>query len=295
MGFRVIVSQGRLADRTPGAVAGAALLGAALAERLGVSPRFVGVPAAPKLDRHEGALAEAEPTLLAVAEEVRAAFAAGSLPLIAGNKCPVALASLPVAAAAHTDLCVVWFDAHGDFHTPHTSDSGYLGGMVLAAACGLWSSGHGAGVNPRNVVLVGARDLDAAEAEFLALHGVTVLHPASVTEEALRRAVAGRPLWVHVDLDVLEPGFVPLDYEVPGGFSPVELRALLAVLPAGRLVGAEVTEFEAPVPGADAVAQRRSGPERSAEAAAEAGTSTATSAAVASVLHALGPLLGDPA
>ena len=48
---------------------------------------------------------------------------------------------------------VVWLDAHGDFNTPATSGSGYLGGMPLAAACGLWDSGYGAGVDPRAVVL----------------------------------------------------------------------------------------------------------------------------------------------
>lgn len=43
---------------------------------------------------------------------------------------------------------VLWIDAHVEFNTPDTTDSGYLGGMVLAAVCGLWGSGHSAGRDP---------------------------------------------------------------------------------------------------------------------------------------------------
>lgn len=279
----VIVSLGRLADRTPGAAAGAALVGAGLAERLSTVPRAVGTPAAPKEDGFEAALAEAAPNLRALSVEVSAALELGAVPVMAGNKCPVGLASLPVAAAAHPDLAVVWFDAHGDFHTPATSASGYLGGMVLAAACGLWDSGHGAGVDPANVVLVGARDLDAAEAELLTKHGVTVLTPREADPDRLRSFVAGRPLWVHVDLDVLEPGHVPLDYEVPGGLTPDELRACLAALAGERLVGLEVTEFEAPAAYAAAWRAAPHWPPPAADAS--------TAAAVATVMSALEPLL----
>lgn len=280
---QLLVSQGRLADRTPGAAAGAALLGAALAERLGATPRIVGVPEGPREDGFEAALMHAAPTLHALGAEVSAALGAGAVPVIAGNKCPVALASLPAAAAAHPDLVVAWFDAHGDFNTPASSGSGYLGGMVLAAACGVWESGHGAGVDPTNVVLVGARDLDPVEAELATQHGVTVLPPAEADPDRLRRFVAGRPLWVHVDLDVLEPGVVPLDYEVPGGLTPAGLRARLTALAGERLVGLEVTEFEAPAPYAQAW---RSAPHWPPPAANEQ-----TELAVATVVSVLEPLL----
>lgn len=283
MNARLIVSQGRLADRTPGAPAGAALVGAALAERLGTLPRFVGAPEAPRTDEVEAALAHGAPTLHALGSEVTAALRAGAVPVIAGNKCPVALASLPAAAAAYPDLVVAWFDAHGDLNTPANSATGYLGGMVLAAACGLWRSGHGAGVDPANVVLVGARDLDPAEAELVAKHDVTVFTAAEAEPDRLRRFVAGRPLWVHLDLDVLEPGHVPLDYEVPGGLTPTGLRACLAALAGEQLVGLEVTEFEAPAAYAESwrLAPHWPPPE----------PDTATAAAVATVVRALEPLL----
>jgi arginase len=48
-------------------------------------------------------------------------------------------------------------DAHADYNTPASTPTGYLGGMVIAALCGLWDSGYGAGLAPDRTILVGAR------------------------------------------------------------------------------------------------------------------------------------------
>ena len=155
---------------------------------------------------------------------------------------------------------VLWVDAHGDFNTPSTTTTGYLGGMVLAAACGLWLSGHGAGLRPEQVVIVGGRDFDPAEAEALKSAGVRVIAPEAVTPEAVLDAVGGAPVWLHVDWDSLEPGFVPAAYKVPGGLTPGQLREVLASLPRDRVKGIELAEFEAtgdPQIDAAAVAQLR--------------------------------------
>lgn len=244
MHFEVIVSKGRIGDRTPGAIAGAVLLGKAVAERIGCQATECGTPEPPRIDNSDSALLDARANLDQLGSAVAAVLDRGNVPLVAGNKCPVGLATIPVAAARHTDLAVVWLDAHGDFHTPDTSESGYLGGMVLAAVCGLWHSGHGAGVDPKNVVLVGARDIDQPELELLTQAGVTVLSAEQGTPELLQQVIGKKPVWVHLDLDVLEPGTVGLDYEVPGGFNAEQLSALLGALASCNMVGAEVTELE---------------------------------------------------
>ena len=46
------------------------------------------------------------------------------------------------------DVHVLWLDAHGDFNTPETTPSGFLGGMCLAAACGRWDSGFEPALEP---------------------------------------------------------------------------------------------------------------------------------------------------
>lgn len=60
----------------------------------------------------------------------------------------------------------------------------------------------------------------------------------------LRNAVAGRPVYVHIDCDVLDAGIVPTDYLVPGGMTLQDLRAAADVLAESEVVGIEVGELE---------------------------------------------------
>lgn len=243
--FSLIVSQGRVADRTDGALIGARRVADALSALLGVAPQTVGAPAPARVDDWSAALPEAAETLHGLRDAVDAAIAAGTTPLLVTNTCAASLGSLPTAAARHPDAVVLWIDAHGDFNTPATTESGYLGGMVLAAACGLWDSGHGAGLDPTQVIVVGGRDIDPAEGELLAQSGVTVLGPRDSTPERVRQLVDGRPVWIHVDWDVLEPGYIPAAYRVGDGLLPHEVAALFAALPRDSVRGVELAEFEA--------------------------------------------------
>ncbi|MFG3040213.1 arginase family protein [Streptomyces sp. NPDC048330] len=243
----LIVSQGRVADREPRLIEGAARIARALERKYGLTGRRVGEPAPAADDDWSVSLPQAEATLTglgrAVAESVRSA----SRTVLVSNTCGASLATLPAAVREHPDLVVLYVDAHGDFNTPETTATGYLGGMVLAAACGLWDSGHGAGLDPRRAVLVGARDIDDAEGDLLAKAGVRIVPPADATPARVLDAVGDAPVWVHVDWDVLEPGHVPADYTVPDGLLPGQIRAILDALPPDRLLGVELAEFNAPL------------------------------------------------
>ena len=166
------------------------------------------------------------------------------MPVRATNACGASIGTLPTVAERFPDAVVLWIDAHGDFNTPQTTESGYLGGMVLAAACGLWDSGHGAGLNPAQVVVVGGRDIDPAEQELLDLHGVTVLPPADSTPARVAEIVAGRDVWIHVDWDVLEPGYIPAAYRVGEGLLPHQIAGIFAALSPEQVRGVELAEFE---------------------------------------------------
>ena len=120
----------------------------------------------------------------------------------------------------HPDARVLWLDAHPDFHTPETTRSGYLGGMCLAGACGLWDTGFGAGLDPPRVIMHGVRDVEGAERVGLDRGGVhRIDDPAQL---------AGLEVFVHLDLDVLDPTVFPAPFAVDGGLLPAELRAFLA-------------------------------------------------------------------
>jgi arginase family enzyme len=109
---------------------------------------------------------------------------------------------------------------------------------------GWWHTGLGDGLSPDRVILVGTRDLDAAEQRHIDDGTLALLPPGADLAERLRDAVAGRPVYVHIDCDVLEPGTVPTDYRVPGGLSLDDLRAAAETLAESELVGLEIAEFE---------------------------------------------------
>jgi arginase family enzyme len=139
---------------------------------------------------------------------------------------------------------VLWLDAHGDFNSPDTTPSGFLGGMCLAAACGVWDDGLDAdpALDPRRVVMCGVRDLDDGERALLAEHGVDVVAPAEVADR-----LEGQEVYVHLDLDVLDPSVFPAQFPAGGGLSDGALRKVLgAVAERARVVGLEITAFEAP-------------------------------------------------
>lgn len=244
--FDLIVSQGRVADRTERTLIGAGLVGKVIERVYGIRGHWIGVPLPPANDDWLDSLAEAHDTLVDVRSAVEESILSGRLLVFVANTCPASLASLPVVARLLPEVVVLWIDAHGDFNTPASTTTGYLGGMVLAAACGVWDSGHGAGLSPERVVLIGTHDIDPEERKLLRKAGVRIIPPRYATPEAVLDAIGSSRVWIHIDWDVLEPGFVQADYEVTGGLLPPQLHAILAELAPDRIAGLEIAEFQAP-------------------------------------------------
>ena len=243
-GVALLHYAGRCGDHNDRAMVASRELAAALSDRLGVTATAVGSPEPALSVGWAQEIAVATPTMRAMAERLDEAFGAGLVPVTANSRCAVAIATLPVVAAHRPDAVVVWFDAHGDLNTPTNTTTDFLGGLALSGPLGLWDSGFGAGVDPRNAILVGARDLDPAEQALVDDGTVALVEVGPTMLDDLRRAVAGRPVYVHVDCDVLEPGSVPTDYEVDDGLTLDDLRAAAAVLAESEVVGLEVGELE---------------------------------------------------
>jgi len=179
-------------------------------------------------------------------------LATDQTPVTALSRCAVALATLPVIAHRRPDAVVIWFDAHADINTPQTSTTDYLGGLALGGPLGLWDSGLGAGLQPGNVILAGTRDIDGPEQKLIDEGAITLIGPGIDFAERLRRAVAGRPVYVHIDCDVLEPGIVPTDYLVAEGLSLHDLHQAAEALALSDILGIEIGELEAdPADGQD--------------------------------------------
>ncbi len=116
--------------------------------------------------------------------------------------------------------------------------------MVLTGAAGHWDSGLGAGLRLSNVVLVGARDLDPHEKDLIATGQLQIVPPGPGLPGRLAAAVGNREVYVHLDCDVLEPGIVPIEYQVTGGLSLEDLRACAVMLARHKIIGIEIAEFE---------------------------------------------------
>jgi arginase family enzyme len=219
----------RTSDRTDGAGAGAQ----ALAERLG--GRVIGEPSPGRPRDWSLDLPEARPVLEAAAAEVTAALDQAELPLLTASDCSICIATMPTVARRVPDVRFLWIDAHGDFNTPETTPSGFLGGMCLGAACGRWDAGWPDTIDPSAVSFLGVRDLDPGEKLEVEAAGLG----EGVPDEG--------PVYVHLDLDGLDPSVMPVQFPVPGGLQAAEVRDVLARLVGeGRLVGLEVTAFEHP-------------------------------------------------
>jgi hypothetical protein len=174
-----------------------------LAERLGLEPRRIGTPAEPRQQHWREALEEGRGCLLEAGGQVDDALAEGAFPLLIAGDCSIGLTTLAAVYRHRPDARVLWLDSHGDFHTPDTTESQFLGGMALAGACGLWDAGVADPFPPDRVVLAGVKDLETAEREALERSPVTVVGAGLDTLVAVQNGIDGAPVYIHLDSDVL--------------------------------------------------------------------------------------------
>jgi arginase len=191
-----------------------------------------------------------------VADAVADAARRGDRPVVVSGDCTTSLATVAGLQRAGVDAGIVWIDAHGDVQTLETTASGYLGGLPLRLLVGyrpelIADRLRLRPVPQRQVLLVGARDLDPPEADYL---DSAQIRRCKVAELGTADLPSG-PLYAHVDLDVIDPAEVPgLRYPAPGGVTAAQLAAALhGLLGTGRVVavGIACTWY----PGHDAAAR----------------------------------------
>ena len=127
-------------------------------------------------------------------------------PLVLGGCCCSHVGAVEGLATRHDRMAVIWIDAHGDLNTPASSPSGNEWGMPLRMII------DGGAVDPRDVALLGVRDLDPPERAFIHASG---LHTG---KHALERALNGADsVYVAIDADGLDEADVRSFMPVPGG------------------------------------------------------------------------------
>jgi agmatinase len=182
----------------------------------------------------------------AIEETVAAVVAAGAVPVVLGGDHSIAEPDIRACSARHGSVGLVHFDTHADTGTEVFGVERSHGTPMYR----LVEAGH---VDSRRYVQVGLRGYWPGPAEFAwqAERGITSFFMHDVRELGIREVVARTvalvgegPVFVSVDVDVLDPAFAPgTGTPEPGGMTPVELLwACRAVGAALDVVGAEVVE-----------------------------------------------------
>lgn len=197
---------------------------------------------------------ERQAEVLAIARQSSAmalnSLGAGRLPAFVGGDHSLSMGTISGVArhcaAIGKPLFVLWVDAHGDFNTPATSETGNIHGMPLALLCGEPDFGPDYDgdwrglVDPRNVTIFGARSIDRPERQLLELRGVNVVDMRRIDEMgvvALMREVlarveaAGGHLHVSLDVDVVDPSIAPgAGTPVAGGLTFREAHLVMEMI-----------------------------------------------------------------
>lgn len=169
-----------------------------------------------------------------LAKRTAAIIDRGDTPLVLGGDHSLAAGSVAGVAAALRNkggrLGVLWIDAHADINTPQSSESGNVHGMPVAHMLGHGDPamshliGEGAAIEPANIVIVGARDVDQGERDNANAWGVKIHTMREIDERGMRAVLAEAiaevsegtaGLHVSLDLDFVDP------QEAPGVGTPV--------------------------------------------------------------------------
>lgn len=235
---------------------------AGLAERLASLGYAVADLGDIAIDRRLPAAAEIEALAIGASEAGYRSLENGARPVFLGGDHSISMGSVAGVARHCRDtgrpLFVLWFDAHGDFNTWATTETGNIHGMSLARLCGepgfqnddSWF----APVDPANVMILGARALDRDEARLIDARGVEVvdmddIHVSGVCTPLRRflnriEAVNGH-LHLSLDVDAMDPAFAPgVGTTVPGGLTLAEGEVVMDMLhQSGRVGSLDLVEL----------------------------------------------------
>jgi arginase len=177
-----------------------------------------------------------------------------------GGECAFIIGALTSLKTVHKGKPgMVWMDAHGDFNTPETSPSGFIGGMPLALACGRGPKlspeieASRPLLNEEQVVHIGSRSLDPGEDDAL-LSSIKVFSAKDTQKKGVRdiarqtaQHLSDSSEWIiaHLDVDVFDPSIMPgVNFPEPGGLTRDDILEIFRALQStGKLKVVDLTAY----------------------------------------------------
>ncbi|MEM1073117.1 MAG: arginase [Pseudomonadota bacterium] len=218
-------------------------LGHTVEDRGNVAPADFVEATHPKIHARSETIAWTE----ALADAAEDALNSG-LPIFLGGDHALSLGTV-LGAMRHAErhekpLFVLWLDAHSDFHTPETTDSGNLHGTPLGYVTGRPGFDGFPKVTvalpQENIAIIGLRSVDQAERAALQETKVHRVDMREIDETGIakplalflrRVASAGGMLHVSLDVDFLDPSVAPaVGTTVPGGATIREAHLVMEML-----------------------------------------------------------------
>ncbi|MEW9920712.1 arginase [Marimonas sp. MJW-29] len=218
-------------------------LGHTVEDRGNVAPRPFTPKDHPKLIALEETIAWTE----ALADAAEAAMADGT-PIFMGGDHALSLGTvlgvMRHAESVSRPLFILWLDAHTDYHTPVTTESGNLHGTPLGYVTGRPDfdgfPAIGTPVPQENVAIIGLRSVDPAERADLQETAITHVDMREIDENGIARPLqafldrveaANGLLHVSLDVDFLDPSVAPaVGTTVPGGATVREGHLVMEML-----------------------------------------------------------------
>lgn len=171
-----------------------------------------------------------------LAMQVNEAVRDGYRPITIGGDHSISLGSIS-GVSLEKEIGVIWIDAHGDMNTDEITMSGNIHGMPLALLQGYGDRDlvncfyEGAKIEGKNVVIIGARDLDYKERELIDELGIKcisydeIIHKGLETVlEEIKEFLQIDNLHISFDVDSVDPEFAPaVSTPVRSGFTPEEI------------------------------------------------------------------------
>ena len=169
-------------------------------------------------------------------------------PIVFASDCVSSLGMIK-GLSNYKDIGTIWYDAHGDFNTPETTPSGFLGGMPLAILVGRGNQHIMEALNldpiaENRVMVTDVRDLDEEEGQALFSSDIVVMEDV---KELLEKPLPEHPIYIHLDVDIVDPEYMPaLGYPADNGPSPDDVvETLRHIAENGNVVGLLVSLWNA--------------------------------------------------